>query len=524
MDLSNEEEFLNSREGEIVPLKHNIDSELSPPEAYSVLREYDDTGYTFLLESAETESAEIKQVTEDSEPLNGRGKYSSIGYNPAAIILIDEDEASVENLSGGSTVEFSDTVDQGQIKDQYDQLDVLRDVAPDIDFRNGDEDRPNFTGGLVGFHPYDMIYDIKPLSESIENPASESVFVLADRYLEYDHVEEDLELVFNPLLGGYLEPDEQLDRIKAEAAEIEQLLSVEDVCVPDQIEVKETRKSSRDEYEQTVRETKEKILDGEIYQGVMSRKTDLEIDGDPLAIYSGLREENPSPYMYILEFEDKGVIGASPETLASVHEENGKKIVETNPIAGTRPRGRSPDEDRKLMGEMLADDKERAEHNMLVDLGRNDLRRISKQGTVSVDDYMSVVQYKNVQHLESRVSAELSDDHDRFDAMRSIFPAGTLTGAPKVRAMDIIARQEESPRGIYGGAVGYYSLNGDLNSAIAIRSMGFDLNENGNMNGSIQAGAGIVQDSQPAKEFEETVNKMGSLTQVVEHLGGGRNE
>ena len=517
MDLSNEEEFLDSAGDEIVPIKYSLDSDLSPPEAYAVMREYDSTGYTFLLESAETESTEIKQVTEDSVPLSGRGMYSQIGYNPAAVIRTGQEYASIEHFKEGIDFEFSDTVEDGEIKEGFDQLDVLRNATPEFDVRNGSENRPNFTGGLVGFHPYDMVYDVKPLDSQPENPDSESVFVLSDRYLEYDHKDESLELVFTPLPREGLDPEEQLEDIKEEVNRVENELAVEEVDIRDQVSIQSEESGSREEYEQVVRDIKEKILDGEIYQGVISRKRELEMEGDPLTVYSGLREENPSPYMYILEFEDRGVLGASPETLVSVHSEDEDQIVETNPIAGTRRRGRSPDEDRRLMGDMLADDKERAEHNMLVDLGRNDLRRVGKQGTVSVNDYMSVVQYSNVQHLESLASADLSEDKDRFDAMRSIFPAGTLTGAPKVRAMDIIADQENDSRGIYGGAVGYYSLNGDLNSAIAIRSMEFENSDEG-FNGSIQAGAGIVQDSEPSKEFDETGNKMGSLEKVVENL------
>lgn len=524
MNFSNEAEFLNSRDDEIVPLKYDIGSELSPTEAYAVLREYDETGYTFLLESAETESTEIKQVTEDSVPLSGRGKYSVVGYNPAAMVRAGEGKASLEHFIEGIDFDFSEVVEEeGEIKDGYDQLDVLREVAPELDIRNGSENRPNFTGGLVGFHPYDMVYDVKPLSHEAEKTDSESVFVLADRYLEYDHKDESLDLVFTPMSREGVDPEDQLQAIKQEAAEVEEELAVDEPEVANRVSIRSERSGGREEYEQVVRDIKEKILDGEIYQGVISRKRELEMDGDPLAVYSGLRDENPSPYMYMLEFEDRGVLGASPETLVSVHSEGGKDVVETNPIAGTRRRGRSPDEDRKLMGEMLADDKERAEHNMLVDLGRNDLRMVGKQGTVSVDDYMSVVQYSNVQHLESRASAELSDNKDRFDAMRSIFPAGTLTGAPKIRAMEIIADQETDSRGIYGGAVGYYSLNGDLNSAIAIRSMDFENLEDG-FRGSVQAGAGIVQDSKPDKEFEETENKMESLEKVIEKLEGKEDE
>lgn len=518
--FENAERFLNRNSDELIPLRKELDISLSPPEAYSLLREYDDTGYTYLLESAETETTAIKQVSDDKGELGGRGKYSQIGFEPSAVIEIGLEEASVENF-GNLEIEFDNSVQNpsgGQIREDYDVLDVLRDICPNLDAPSMEENRPNFLGGLVGFHPYEMVYDIKPL-DGVSDDFS-SVFVLSDRYLEFDHNTGKAELVFTPIGNN---STEKLGSIEEEARQISEFLSSTSPNLLDEISLIDESSGNREDFEDGVRNIKERVLEGEIYQGVISRKREIKMEADPLSIYSGLREKNPSPYMYILEFDGQGVLGASPETLVSVHHEAGEDIVETNPIAGTRPRGRSPDEDRKLMGEMLADDKERAEHNMLVDLGRNDLRRVAKQGTVSVDDYMSVVQYKNVQHIESRASAELASDKDRFDAMRSVFPAGTLTGAPKIRAMEIIAEEENSSRGIYGGAIGYYSLNGDLNSAIAIRSMDFrELNNY--LEGSIQAGAGIVQDSVPEEEFEETENKMKSLTQVLDELGGVEDE
>ncbi len=268
-----------------------------------------------------------------------------------------------------------------------------------------------------------------------------------------------------------------------------------------------------------VSRTREHIYSGDIYQAVISRSWRLRIDGNPVDIYRALRKINPSPYMYLIEFDGHGVVGSSPETLLSVH---GSK-VSTNPIAGTCQRGETPVEDRRLAGEMMSDEKELAEHVMLVDLGRNDVRRVSKPGSVRVDDFMSVVQYSHVQHLESTVSGELAEDKDEFDATRAIFPAGTLSGAPKIRAMEIIDEIEEVPRGVYGGGVGYYSWNGDTDFAITIRTAAFQ-REKDSLNVEIRAGAGIVADSEPEREFDETEDKMDALLSAIKKLSneGGK--
>jgi len=220
---------------------------------------------------------------------------------------------------------------------------------------------------------------------------------------------------------------------------------------------------------------------------------------------------NPSPYMYLCEFEDLSIIGASPETLLTVKD---RKVI-TNPIAGTCPRGRTPEEDEALAMEMLSSEKERAEHVMLVDLGRNDVRAVSKPGSVLVEDYMSVLKYSHVQHIESRVTGELQEECDAFDATRAIFPAGTLSGAPKIRAMEIIHEMEKNSRGVYGGGVGYYSFNGDADFAIVIRTMV----KKGDMV-YVQAGAGIVADSDPEYEYNETERKMAAMIEGV--FGGIR--
>jgi anthranilate synthase component 1 len=260
------------------------------------------------------------------------------------------------------------------------------------------------------------------------------------------------------------------------------------------------------DYEEAVKIAKQHIIDGDIFQVVPSRRYTVKMKQTPLQLYIRLRNINPSPYMYIFNFKDIGIVGASPETLMTVFD---RKVI-TNPIAGTCPRGNSDEEDSELAQEMLNDKKERAEHVMLVDLGRNDVRMVSKGGTVNVDDLMSVVKYSHLQHIESTVSGELRDECDQFDATRAIFPAGTLSGAPKIRAMEIIDDLEPESRGIYGGGVGYYSWNGDADFAIVIRTVLIK-----NNTAYVQAGAGIVADSDPTYEYNETERKMAAMIKAI---------
>ena len=225
--------------------------------------------------------------------------------------------------------------------------------------------------------------------------------------------------------------------------------------------------TDRQKFEDSVLQAKEHIFAGDIFQAVLSRKCEFSLDQSPFELYMQLRAINPSPYMYIFEFGDLAIVGASPETLLTVH----KRTVIINPIAGTCPRGKSEEEDEAFASHMLHDEKERAEHVMLVDLGRNDVRMVTESGSVKVSEFMKVLKYSHVQHIESTVSGTLRPECDQFDAFRAIFPAGTLSGAPKIRAMEIISELEASPRGIYGGGVGYYSWNGDADFAIVIRTV-----------------------------------------------------
>ncbi|MGA9097373.1 MAG: chorismate-binding protein, partial [Methanotrichaceae archaeon] len=261
----------------------------------------------------------------------------------------------------------------------------------------------------------------------------------------------------------------------------------------------------KDRYQEAVLRSKTHIKDGDIFQVVLARSARVRCS-NPIGLYRRLRSINPSPYTYLFEFGELSIIGASPETLFSAYAGR----LKVNPIAGTCPRGKTSDEDDELAKTMLNDDKERAEHVMLVDLGRNDVRSVCKSGTIKVEDFMSVLKYSHVQHIETTVVGDLRDECDQFDAARAVFPAGTLSGAPKLRAMEIIDDLETEPRGIYGGGIGYFSVDGCADFAIAIRSI---LIQDGVA--TVQAGAGIVADSDPYREYLETERKMAAMKHAL---------
>ena len=271
---------------------------------------------------------------------------------------------------------------------------------------------------------------------------------------------------------------------------------------------------SREKYCQMVNKAKDYIKEGDIFQVVLSNRIEADISGSLFDTYRVLRTTNPSPYMFYFSSDDVEIAGASPETLVRL--DNG--VLHTYPLAGTRPRGKSENEDLALKYDLLSDEKELAEHNMLVDLGRNDIGRISKIGTVEVDKYMEVQYFSKVMHIGSSVRGELADDKDALDAVDSILPAGTLSGAPKLRACEIINELENNKRGIYGGAIGYLDFSGNLDVCIAIR---LAVKKNGKL--FIRSGAGIVADSVPEKEYQECINKAGAVVQAVKRAEGGIN-
>jgi anthranilate synthase component 1 len=277
--------------------------------------------------------------------------------------------------------------------------------------------------------------------------------------------------------------------------------------IPDKVELGEVRSNvTKEQFMANVEKAKEYIRAGDIFQVVLSQRFEIDAKVSPLHVYRVLRMVNPSPYMYVLKLRDEVIVGTSPELLVRVEGDR----VATRPIAGTRPRGATPEEDVRLEKELLADEKERAEHLMLVDLGRNDIGRVSEYGTVRCDDFMVIERYSHVMHIVSNVSGKLRQDKDFFDAFISCLPAGTVSGAPKLRAMEIIAELENEARGAYAGAIGYLGFSGNLDSCITIRTIIFK-----NGKAYVQAGAGIVWDSVPANEYEETVNKAKALLSAI---------
>jgi len=476
----------------------------------------DDDAYAFLLESAE----KVASSDPDGAFTAGRGadrhaRFSFVGYDPAAVVTVDD----------GATVEVLDDRYEGLVTPNGgDTLDTLRATLPDLPLRNFPEtDRQRLQGGLVGFLAYDAVYDLWLEEVGLERPDSrvpDAQFVLSTKTLVFDEAAGTLSLVFTPVVRDGDDPDAVYDRLEAERDRVETLLA--DARAPSTGGFRPIgeRAGPQDDYEAAVRRAKEHVLDGEIYQGVVSRSRELDGDVDPLALYAALRDVNPSPYMYVLDYDDLVVVGASPETLVSVR---GREVM-GNPIAGTCDRGTSPVEDRRLAGEMLADEKERAEHTMLVDLARNDVRRVSEAGSVRVEEFMNVLKYSHVQHIESTVTGRLRRDSDAFDATRAAFPAGTLSGAPKIRAMEIIDELEADARGVYGGGVGYYSWSGDADVAIVIRTATVERGRGveGSDRVTVRAGAGIVADSDPTREFQETERKMDGVLAALDRIEDDR--
>ena len=476
----------------------------------------DDDEYAFLLESAEKVASSDPDGAFTAGAGAGRGadrhaRYSFVGYDPAAVVTVD----------GGASVELLDDRYEGLLRPNGgDTLDSLRATLPDVALRNFPEtDRQRLQGGLVGFLAYDAVYDLWLEEVGRERPDSrfpDAQFVLATKTLAFDDAAGTVSLVFTPVVREGDDPDAVYDRLLAERDRVGGLLADAGPPATDGFRPVAERAGPKDDYEAAVARAKEHVLGGDIYQGVVSRTRELDGDVDPLALYESLRDVNPSPYMYVLDYDDLVVVGASPETLVSVR---GREVA-SNPIAGTCDRGTSPVEDRRLAGEMLADDKERAEHTMLVDLARNDVRRVSEAGSVRVEEFMNVLKYSHVQHIESTVTGQLREDRDAFDATRASFPAGTLAGAPKIRAMEIIDDLETESRGVYGGGVGYYSWSGDADFAIVIRTATVERGRgvDGTDRVTVRAGAGIVADSDPAAEHAETDKKMDGVLAALDRI------
>ncbi len=415
-------------------------------------------------------------------------QYSFIGFNPDISITIKNGDAVINNEKTG-------------VREREKVTEPLKVIAKTIKNRF-EFKKQRFVGGAVGYVSYDSIRYWEKLTEkSIDDQEFPDIkFGIFNDGIIFDHR--------NMQAFYYYINENRLD-------EIRNIVNEKDCC-HEKLKHKYLKVNiSEERFKKAVDKTKDYITAGDIFQVVLSKRHDFQINGDLIDYYYNLRKINPSPYMYFLKFGKFQIIGSSPEMLVRV--ENRK--VETFPIAGTRPHVKNPAENKRLTNELLADPKERAEHVMLVDLGRNDIGKVSKFGSVHLPEFMKVHQYSHVQHIVSRVVGELRDEFDSFDALRSVFPAGTVSGAPKVRAMEIIEELEPTRRGPYAGAVGYFSYNGNSDFAITIRT----LLANGRK-AHIQVGAGIVADSDPEREWNETEHKARALIKALEVTGNGKNE
>jgi len=470
--------------GNLIPVYREIMADLDTP--VSAFRKIDDGRYAYLLESIE----------------GGEkwARYTFLGSNPA--VIIRSRGSSVELIEKGKPMFREDSADPLAFIRSY--LEQFRPVElPEL---------PRFTGGAVGYLGYDMVrhFEALPTDKPAVIGAWDSYFVITDTILIFDNVRQKIKVVSNVFLqDGQPTEDAYAEAVTRIDAIIERLKAPlqSQGARKSEARVSFTSNVSRDQFEQAVESAKEYVRAGDIIQVVLSQRFSGDLTADPLDIYRVLRTLNPSPYMFFLRLDDTVVVGASPEVM--VRKEGDR--VELRPIAGTRPRGATQEDDQRLAEELLADPKERAEHVMLVDLGRNDLGRVCTIGTVKVSELMVIERYSHVMHIVSNVQGELAPERDAFDLVRATFPAGTLSGAPKVRAMEIIDELEPFRREVYGGAVGYFSFSGNMDLAIAIRTL---VVREGRV--YLQAGAGIVADSDPAAEWQETVNKAMAVMRAVD--------
>ena len=472
-----------AQQGNLIPVYREIMADMDTP--VTALKKLDDGHYSFLLESIE----------------GGEkwGRYSFIGSTPSQIIRSKGN--IIEIIRNGTTTTTT----------SEDPLDCIRTILArysPVEVKG----LPRFLGGAVGYLGYDMVrhFENLPGSKPATLDAYDAYFLITDTIIIFDSVSQKIKVVSNAHLDGEITTGQAY---QAAAEKIETLikrLRTSLSCgttAPTGKTVELRSNVSREEFEASVIKAKEYVRSGDIIQVVLSQRFSGELSADPFDIYRVLRTLNPSPYMFFLRLNDTVIAGASPEVMVR---KEGRR-VELRPIAGTRPRGAKAEADELLALELLADPKERAEHVMLVDLGRNDLGRVCATGTVKVSELMLIERYSHVMHIVSNVQGELEGERDAFDLVRATFPAGTLSGAPKIRAMQIIDELEPVRREIYGGAVGYFSFDGNMDLAITIRTL---VIKDGKVH--LQAGAGIVADSDPAAEWQETVNKGMAVMKAIE--------
>ncbi len=488
------ENFLNAaRKSNVIPVCAEILADMETP-ASLLSKFYDSKGAGFLLESVE----------------GGErwGRYSFLGVGARTHIRVFRQNVEVEQ--NGSTE---------SIPHNNDPLAVLREFMAKFSPANV-EGLPGFWGGLVGYLTYEMVSFFEKIPNLLPEDKPIAHFILPDRLIIFDNIQHTLMAVVTSFLDDYDTPEnafdsaqdrlnEMLDTMDTSLSEIENETELE-AGIEAGLEVNldlAAEWKDKERYRDLVRTVKEYIVAGDVIQAVISQPFVCDAPKDLRLLYRAQRYVNPSPYMFFLNLGDTALIGSSPEVMVRL--EDG--VATVRPIAGTRKRGINEQEDRSLANELLSDEKERAEHLMLVDLGRNDLGRTAVTGTVQVTDLMIVERYSHVMHLVSNITCDVKPNLDAWDLIKATFPAGTLSGAPKVRAMEIISELENTPRGPYGGAVGYISFNGNMDLAITIRTACCEDDKL-----TVRAGAGIVYDSDPEMERVETINKAMAIQRALE--------
>jgi anthranilate synthase component 1 len=492
-------EFLKlATQGNLIPVTRRILADFETP--LSAYRKIRGQGESFLFESVE-----------GGEHI---GRYSFVGCNPRAVIK--QTANRIEVIEGGKVVEKFAIPAPGKdacencVKDGLEVVERIMKRYRAVDVPG----LPRFTGGAVGFIGYEFIHDVEPIvprppQDDLKTPVM--YFLVADQLLIFDRVAQTITILVNAILEDGASPaaayEDAIGEIERLVALLEQPSEHTSVSVPSEVpSVPFTSNVTKEKFFANVEAAKKYITSGDIIQVVGSQRFSTPVKASPLDIYRAARSINPSPYMFLLELDGFSLVGASPEI--HVRCEEGK--VEIRPIAGTRKRGKTEAEDLALEKELLADPKERAEHVMLVDLARNDLGRVCDYGSVQVKDLMIIERYSHVMHIVSQVEGKISAGKTPYDLMRATFPAGTLSGAPKIRAMQIISELEQTARGPYGGCVGYFSFSGNLDCCITIRTA---LIKDGQA--FVQAGGGWVNDSTPEAEYEETVNKSKAMLKAV---------
>lgn len=481
-----------ARQGNLIPVFTEIVADALTPVSL-VSAHWNSSRYCFLLESVE-----------GGEKL---GRYSIVSFDPEAVLEEQNGKSTFHTANGklimSSHLPAIDTLGR-----------YMRCVKP---VRT--PGTPRFFGGAVGYMSYETVHNMERLPRTNPDPLGwpQSLFLITGDLFVFDNTQQLLKIITcvrldkkRNLKQAYDEAVRKLRRnLSLVRSSTGKPASRPHASMKKQEFISNT---TRSEFEKAVRRTKEYIGQGDIIQAVISRRQEKKTSASPLDIYRCLRVVNPSPYMYAIKLNDRAIIGSSPEPLVRL--ENGTAM--TRPIAGTRPRGKSPEEDARLERELLKDPKEKAEHLMLVDLGRNDLGRVCRYGSVQVQKFMIIERYSHVMHIVSEVVGKIRSGKDGFDLLKAVFPAGTVSGAPKIRAMEIIDEVEKDQRGPYSGSLGYFSYSGDMDMAITIRTL---LWNKGRV--SIQTGAGIVADSDPGREYQETENKAAGIKKTVELAESG---